>query len=118
MVSSAIWEKHALMSSSKTHKLHSSFGLVQSCTLLKNSLVHVFPKLHSKPYYYLYKLLIKLINLLYNKIIQDTGFQRLDFNEAQKHSLKILARRNPSYPYLICIRYGALKCSNVLSICA
>ena len=56
MVSREIWEKHALMSFSKTHKLHSSFGLVQFCTLLKNSLVHVFPKLHSKPYYYLYKL--------------------------------------------------------------
>ena len=54
MVSSEIWEKHALMSFSKTHKLHSSFGLVQFCTFLKNSLVHVFPKLHSKPYYYLY----------------------------------------------------------------
>ena len=50
MVSREIWEKHALMSFSKTHKLHSSFGLVQFCTFLKNSLVHVFPKLHSKPY--------------------------------------------------------------------
>ena len=56
MVSREIWEKHALMSFSKTHKLHSSFGLVQFCTFLKNSLVHVFPKLHSKPYYYLYLL--------------------------------------------------------------
>ena len=55
MVSREIWEKHALMSFTKTHKLHSSFGLAQFCTFLKNSLVHVFPKLHSKPYYYLYK---------------------------------------------------------------
>ena len=40
----------------KDFKLHSSFGLVQFRSSLKNSLVHVFSKLHSKPYYYLYKL--------------------------------------------------------------
>ena len=40
MVSREIWEKHTLMSFSKTHKLHSSFGLEQFCTFLKNSLVH------------------------------------------------------------------------------
>ena len=46
MVSPDIWEKHTLMSFSKTPK----FSM-----FLKNSLVHVFPKLHSKPSYYLYK---------------------------------------------------------------
>ena len=36
----------------KNFKLHSSFGLVQFWSSLKNTLVHVFSKLHSKPYYY------------------------------------------------------------------
>ena len=44
------------MSVSKTHKLHSSFALEQFCTFLTNSPAHVFPKLHSKPYYYLHLL--------------------------------------------------------------
>ncbi len=54
------FEKHTLVSFSYTReffkdfKLHSSFGLVQFRSSLKNSLVHVFSKLHSKPYYYLY----------------------------------------------------------------
>jgi hypothetical protein len=43
MVSSAIWEKHARVSFSKTIKL--------KC--LKNSRVYIFFKLHEKPYYYL-----------------------------------------------------------------
>ena len=42
MVSSAIWEKHARVSFSKTSK-----------AFLKNSRVHIFPKLHEKSYYYL-----------------------------------------------------------------
>ena len=45
MVSRKIWGKHALMSFSIVHKLHSSFGLVQFCTFLQHSLVHIFPQI-------------------------------------------------------------------------
>ena len=52
-VSRGIWKNiHSWLF--RDFKLHSSFGLVQFWSSLKNSLVHVFPKLHSKPYYYLY----------------------------------------------------------------
>ena len=47
MIICAIWEKYTLVSFSKMLKLHSSFRLVQFRTFLKNSLVHVFPKLHT-----------------------------------------------------------------------
>ena len=54
MISSAIWEKHAQASFSKTTKLHKSEGRSSTIwALFKNSQVHVFPKLHSKPYQYL-----------------------------------------------------------------
>ena len=47
MVSRGIWKNiHSWVF--KDFKLHSSFGLVQFWSSLKNSLVHVFPKLHSK----------------------------------------------------------------------
>ena len=50
MVSHEIWEKHALMSFSKNAEIALILQTsVQFCTFLKNSLVHVFPKLHSKP---------------------------------------------------------------------
>ena len=55
MVSRAIWKTYT-REFFKDFKLHSSFGLVQFWSSLKNSLVHVFSKLHSKPYYYLYEI--------------------------------------------------------------
>ena len=53
MVSSAIWEKHALVSFSKTYKIARVRRTSAICAFLKNSWVHVFPKFHEKPYYYL-----------------------------------------------------------------
>jgi hypothetical protein len=54
LISNSIWflaqsGKSCTREFFKDFKLHSSFGLVQFLSSLKNSLVHVFSKLHSKP---------------------------------------------------------------------
>ena len=64
----------------KDVKLHSSFGLVQFRSSLENSLVHVFSKLHSKPYYYLYKINIYTHCSLPHTIPLTEGILRLGLN--------------------------------------
>ena len=86
MVLSAIWEKHAQVSFSKTYKIAQVRRTSAICAFLKNSRVCVFPKFHKKPYYYLIIIYIVARDLPGGKqsLVINMMAQHITFNKAIK----------------------------------